>query len=84
MNHSGDVGHFGVSAALVICHHGEACVAEWNGLFRDGVQFCSGRPYKMIVRGMLGHRRSITWVRPGLSGYHASSGVSIFPLPIDR
>lgn len=27
------------------------------------------RPSEMIVRGMLGHRRSITWVRPGLSGY---------------
>ncbi|MCX5044681.1 hypothetical protein OG921_16055 [Aldersonia sp. NBC_00410] len=30
------------------------------------------RPSEMIVRGMLGHRRSITWVRPGLSGYQAS------------
>jgi 5-methylcytosine-specific restriction endonuclease McrA len=31
------------------------------------------RPNEMIVRGMLGHRRSITWVRPGLSGYQAST-----------
>ena len=26
----------------------------------------------MIVRGMLGHRRSNAWVRPSLSGYQAS------------
>lgn len=31
------------------------------------------RPSEMIVRGMLGHRRSITWVRPSLSGYQASA-----------
>ena len=31
------------------------------------------RPSEMIVRGMLGHRRSITWVRPSLSGYQAST-----------
>ena len=29
------------------------------------------RPSEMIVRGMLGHRRNITWVRPSLSGYQA-------------
>jgi len=38
----------------------------------------------MIVRGMLGHRRSITWVRPGLSGYQASAcfycGAPVTPL----
>jgi hypothetical protein len=38
----------------------------------------------MIVRGMLGHRRPITWVRPGLSGYQASTcfycGAPITPL----
>lgn len=42
------------------------------------------RPSEMIVRGMLGHRRSITWVRPGLSGYQASScfycGTRVTPL----
>ena len=42
------------------------------------------RPAEMIVRGMLGHRRDITWVRPGLSGYQASScfycGTPITPL----
>ncbi|OBG38130.1 hypothetical protein A5673_15625 [Mycobacterium sp. E3198] len=42
------------------------------------------RPSEMIVRGMLGHRRSITWVRPGLSGYQASTcfycGTTITPL----
>lgn len=31
------------------------------------------RPSEMIVRGMLGHRRSITWVRPSLSGYQAGA-----------
>lgn len=31
------------------------------------------RPSEMIVRGMLGHRRSITWVRPSLSGYQRGS-----------
>jgi hypothetical protein len=31
------------------------------------------RPNEMIVRGMLGHRRSITWVRPSLSGYQAGA-----------
>ena len=38
----------------------------------------------MIVRGMLGHRRSITWVRPGLSGYQSSTcfycGAPVTPL----
>lgn len=42
------------------------------------------RPTEMVVRGMLGHRRSITWVRPSLSGYQASAcfycGTSITPL----
>lgn len=42
------------------------------------------RPSEMIVRGMLGHRRSITWVRPGLSGYQASTcfycGAMVTPL----
>jgi hypothetical protein len=42
------------------------------------------RPSEMIVRGMLGHRRSITWVRPGLSGYQSSAcfycGASVTPL----
>jgi HNH endonuclease len=42
------------------------------------------RPSEMIVRGMLGHRRSITWVRPGLSGYQASGcfycGAPVTPL----
>lgn len=42
------------------------------------------RPSKMIVRGMLGHRRSITWVRPGLSGYQSSAcfycGAPVTPL----
>jgi hypothetical protein len=42
------------------------------------------RPSDMIVRGMLGHRRSITWVRPGLSGYQASAcfycGAPVTPL----
>lgn len=42
------------------------------------------RPSEMIVRGMLGHRRSITWVRPGLSGYQASAcfycGAPVTPL----
>lgn len=42
------------------------------------------RPSEMIVRGMLGHRRDITWVRPSLSGYQSSScfycGVPITPL----
>lgn len=31
------------------------------------------RPSETIVRGMLGHRRSITWVRPGLSGYQSGT-----------
>ncbi len=31
------------------------------------------RPSEMIVRGMLGHRRHITWVRPSLSGYQAGA-----------
>jgi hypothetical protein len=38
----------------------------------------------MIVRGMLGHRRHITWVRPSLSGYQASTcfycGTAVTPL----
>lgn len=42
------------------------------------------RPSETIVRGMLGHRRSITWVRPGLSGYQASNcfycGAPVTPL----
>jgi hypothetical protein len=42
------------------------------------------RPSETIVRGMLGHRRSITWVRPGLSGYQASTcfycGAPVTPL----
>ena len=42
------------------------------------------RPNEMIVRGMLGHRRNITWVRPSLSGYQAGAcfycGVPITPL----
>ncbi|MFN8031883.1 MAG: HNH endonuclease domain-containing protein [Mycobacterium sp.] len=42
------------------------------------------RPSEMIVRGMLGHRRNITWVRPSLSGYQASTcfycGAAITPL----
>jgi hypothetical protein len=43
------------------------------------------RPSEMIVRGMLGRRRSITWVRPSLSGYQAGAcfycGAPITPLP---
>lgn len=35
------------------------------------LQVVYDRPSEMIVRGMLGHRRSITWVRPSLSGYQA-------------
>jgi hypothetical protein len=31
------------------------------------LQVVYDRPSEMIVRGMLGHRRSITWVRPSLS-----------------
>ncbi len=31
------------------------------------LQLVYDRPSEMIVRGMLGHRRSITWVRPSLS-----------------
>jgi 5-methylcytosine-specific restriction endonuclease McrA len=42
------------------------------------------RPSEMIVRGMLGHRRHITWVRPSLSGYQASAcfycGSAVTPL----
>jgi hypothetical protein len=42
----------------------------------------------MIVRGMLGHRRSITWVRPGLSGYQASTcfycGAPVTPLGLEH
>ncbi|MCX5044076.1 hypothetical protein OG921_12965 [Aldersonia sp. NBC_00410] len=42
------------------------------------------RPSEMIVRGMLDHRRSITWVRPSLSGYQASRcfycGAPVTPL----
>jgi len=42
------------------------------------------RPSEMIVRGMLGHRRNITWVRPSLSGYQSSAcfycGSPITPL----
>jgi 5-methylcytosine-specific restriction endonuclease McrA len=42
------------------------------------------RPNEMIVRGMLGHRRDITWVRPSLSGYQAGAcfycGTTISPL----
>jgi 5-methylcytosine-specific restriction endonuclease McrA len=42
------------------------------------------RPNETIVRGMLGHRRSITWVRPSLSGYQAGAcfycGTPITPL----
>jgi 5-methylcytosine-specific restriction endonuclease McrA len=42
------------------------------------------RPSEMIVRGMLGHRRNITWVRPSLSGYQAGAcfycGTPITPL----
>jgi hypothetical protein len=42
------------------------------------------RPSEMIVRGMLGHRRSLTWVRPSLSGYQAGQcfycGAGVSPL----
>lgn len=42
------------------------------------------RPNEMIVQGMLGHRRGITWVRPSLSGYQASTcfycGAPVTPL----
>lgn len=42
------------------------------------------RPSEMIVRGMLGHRRHITWVRPSLSGYQGGAcfycGAPITPL----
>ncbi len=42
------------------------------------------RPSEMIVRGMLGHRRDITWVRPSLSGYQSSAcfycGAPVTPL----
>jgi hypothetical protein len=42
------------------------------------------RPSEMIVRGMLGHRRHTTWVRPGLSGYQSSCcfycGMPVTPL----
>ncbi len=42
------------------------------------------RPTEMIVRGMLGHRRDITWVRPSLSGYQGGAcfycGTPITPL----
>ena len=37
------------------------------------LQVVYDRPSEMIVRGMLGHRRSITWVRPSLSGYQAGT-----------
>jgi 5-methylcytosine-specific restriction endonuclease McrA len=37
------------------------------------LQVVYDRPSEMIVRGMLGHRRSITWVRPSLSGYQAGA-----------
>jgi hypothetical protein len=36
------------------------------------LQVVYDRPSEMIVRGMLGHRRSIAWVRPSLSGYQAA------------
>jgi hypothetical protein len=42
------------------------------------------RPSEMIVRGMLGHRRDITWVRPSLSGYQSGvcfyCGAAVTPL----
>lgn len=48
------------------------------------LQVAYDRPSETIVRGMLGHRRSITWVRPGLSGYQGSAcfycGVPVTPL----
>jgi len=48
------------------------------------LQVAYDRPSEMIVRGMLGHRRSITWVRPSLSGYQAAAcfycGAPITPL----
>ena len=37
------------------------------------LQVAYDRPSEMIVRGMLGHRRNITWVRPSLSGYQAAA-----------
>jgi hypothetical protein len=37
------------------------------------LQVVYDRPSEMIVRGMLGHRRSITWVGPSLSGYQSGS-----------
>ncbi len=37
------------------------------------LQVVYDRPSEMIVRGMLGHRRSITWVRPSLNGYQAGA-----------
>jgi len=48
------------------------------------LQVVYDRPSEMIVRGMLGHRRSITWVRPSLNGYQAGAcfycGAPITPL----
>lgn len=48
------------------------------------LQVVYDRPSEMIVRGMLGHRRNITWVRPSLSGYQAGAcfycGTPITPL----
>ena len=48
------------------------------------LQVIYDRPSEMIVRGMLGYRRSITWVRPSLSGYQAGQcfycGSPITPL----
>ena len=39
----------------------------------SSLQVVYDRPSEMIVRGMLGHRRSITWVRPSLSGYQSGA-----------
>ena len=43
------------------------------------------RPTDMIVRGMLGHRRNITWAAPALSGFQAGAcfycGTPVTPLP---
>jgi hypothetical protein len=48
------------------------------------LQVVYDRPSEMIVRGMLGHRRNITWVRPSLSGYQAGAcfycGAPVTPL----
>lgn len=49
--------------------------AAWDERSTTGQSLRVGydRPSEMIVRGMLGHRREISWIRPSLSGYQGGA-----------